>query len=160
MSDEEWPPSDAVLLALVRAMNNLEDADAEGIGVVLVVGGAIISGKLIPNWLWFSKVEEQISLGSGESIGSDGGLGEFFHFFGNEFISMRDDAAKIAELYDKLPSRAQQTLGAGERTEFIHLAEAKVFQPGQPGMPRNGMLWRGRLKEIAGWSLGLFSENA
>lgn len=159
MSEEENPRSDAVLLTLVRAMNNFNDSNAEGIGVVLVVGGVIISGKIVPNWLWFNKVEEKISQGSAGGSSSNGGLSELFHFFGDELASMRDDAAKLAELQDKLPARAQQTLMTEDRTEFIHLDDARVFQPGQLGMPGNGMLWRGRLKDVAGWSLGLFSAD-
>ena len=80
-----------------------------------------------------------------------------YFFFSNNKTGIFFFESKIAQVYEKLPERVQQTLGANDHTEYIHLADARVFHPGQPGMPGNGMLWRGRLKDISGWSLGLLA---
>jgi hypothetical protein len=157
MSDQAFT-LDAVLLALVRATNSMTEAadDVEGVGLVLFVGGCVVSGKLIPNWLWFRKVENQLREQENHENKAASGLRELFGFFGQEMISLREDTVKIFEVIDKVPEKARDALAAADRTEFIHLEEARVFQPGHPGMPGNGMLWRGRLEDIAGWSLGLF----
>jgi hypothetical protein len=160
MGDDRRSTIDDVLLTLVRSINSTKSNEtraADGIGLVLVVDGAIISGKLIPNWLWFKEVARALEAPSTAGLGSAAAIGELFGFFGDEMISHREEEDKIAEVFENLPERAQQTLLNDERTVFIHLAEARVYQPGQLGLPDNGMLWRGRLKDIAGWSLGLLS---
>jgi hypothetical protein len=150
---------DAALLSLVREMNNriAADEDFEGIGLVLFAGGCVISGKLIPNWLWFKKVEDELGAQPDQEAKVSSGLIDLFKFFEEQMISLREDTQKIYDVIDKVPESAQAALAATDRTEFIHLEAARVFQPGYPGMPGNGMLWRGRLRDISGWSLGLFS---
>ena len=153
---------DGVLLALVRAANSTTEAlkDGEqGLGLVLVVGGATISGKLVSNWAWFKKVEENIRKSAPSHAGEPNGMAEIFSWFGDEMISMREDSTKITHVFDQLPTSAQQALADSDRTEFIHLEDARVYEPGYPGMPGNGMLWRGRLKDVCGWSLGLFEAQ-
>lgn len=152
---------DAVLLELVRVTNSLpETADPiEGIGLVLLVSGSVISGKLIPNWLWFKKVAENLREQEDSEDGSPSGIRAMFEYFGQEMISLQEDSARILEVIDKVPDRAREALVAADRTELIHLEEARVFQPGHPGMPDNGMFWRGQLRDISGWSLGLFAHQ-
>jgi hypothetical protein len=158
MADGDIARRDHTLTSLVRITNSQTEEGGDGIGVVLTLGGAFISGKIIPNWLWFAEVERRLRGQENPANGGvAGGLSELFSFFRQELISMREDESKIAQVYEKLPERVQQTLGANDHTEYIHLADARVFHPGQPGMPGNGMLWRGRLKDISGWSLGLLA---
>jgi len=153
--------TDSVLLALVRSINAVPKTNdpIEGLGLVLFVGGSVVSGRLIPNWLWFRKVAD----GLREQEDSEGkppsGLREMFNYFEQEMISLQKDIVKIFEVIDKVPEHARDALAAADRTELIHLEDARVFQPGYPGMPGNGMLWRGRLAEISGWSLGLFAPQ-
>jgi hypothetical protein len=161
VSDENQAVIDAVLLTLVRSMNGKTEiaSDFDGIGVALSLGGSTISGKLIPNWLWFKKVEQNLRDQEDQYQIMTSGLREVFDFFGNEMISLRNEANEIFDVLSKVPERVRPSLAAADRTEFIHLEDARIFYPGQPGMPANGMLWRGRLRDIAGWSLGVFGPR-
>jgi len=40
--------------------------------------------------------------------------------------------------------------------EYIHLRDAKIYAPGQNPLPANGLLWRGRLSSVGGFSYGVF----
>uniref|UniRef100_A0A6M3XWM1 Uncharacterized protein n=1 Tax=viral metagenome TaxID=1070528 RepID=A0A6M3XWM1_9ZZZZ len=42
---------------------------------------------------------------------------------------------------------------------WIHLRDAQVFTPGGPPMPANGLLWRGKIHEVNGFSFGRFSQS-
>jgi len=152
---------DDILLSMVRATNSVAEFpdDEQGVGLVLTVGGVTISGILIPNWIWFKKVEEYVRKRVPVSDDGSNGLAEFFSYFSNELISLREETAKISRVIDELPEIARQAVTESDRTEFIHLDDARVYQPGHPGLPANGMLWRGRLKDISGWSLGLFEPR-
>lgn len=54
------------------------------------------------------------------------------------------------------PALSDDEVGEGKdyTPTFLHLRQARVFVPGQEGMPDNGMFWRGRLSEVTGWALG------
>jgi hypothetical protein len=158
----ELPPVDGVLLALVRATNSIKDIVSDediGLGLVLTVGGTTISGILIPNWLWFKKVEENLRKDTPPQGNKSNDLADIFDYFSSEMIAMREDSAKISSLFNELPENAKKAIAESDRTEFIHLKNARVYDPGYPGIPANGMLWRGRVREISGWSLGLFEAQ-
>jgi len=62
-------------------------------------------------------------------------------------------------LLDQMSERFQDALVHVDRTGYIHLKDARVFTPGRKGMPGVGMLWRGRLDAVSGWSLGTLGHE-
>ena len=51
------PRVDPALETVVAAINDLPEAQDDGPGVVLTLGGLVISGTVIPDWQWFDEVE-------------------------------------------------------------------------------------------------------
>jgi len=149
---------DSVLLTLVQAINFSSSDDEQGLGLVLVVDGATVAGRLIPNWLWFKKVAENIRTTARAQDDEQNVWANTFSEFGDQMVSYREDAKKIAHVLDELPEDAQRVVINNDPTAFIHLEDARVYTPGFPGIPDNGMLWRGRLHDVSGWSFGLFES--
>ena len=105
-------------------------------GVTLTVSGTLISGTLI-------------------------GGKEYFKLFGESFASgMKDEKsaenvkATYAE-YGKTYDKDSKDIPA---PSFIHLKGAKFYAVGGEPIPSDqGVLWRGRISEVSGFSLGAFS---
>jgi hypothetical protein len=51
------PQIDQALEAVVGAINALTERQDGGPGVVLTLGGLVVSGTIIPHWQWFDDVE-------------------------------------------------------------------------------------------------------
>ncbi|GLX10678.1 hypothetical protein [Microbispora sp. NBRC 16548] len=154
--------SDPALAALVDIVNSLKDPADAGPGVVLTVGGLVISGEVIPNWLWSQAVQEahrEARFKLGENVRREAqGWEILFENLRDQFVSRRDEIDATREILDNLPERYQTAILETDETTYIHLKDAKVYSPGQGPFPANGMYWRGQLSAITGWSFGLLSE--
>lgn len=132
-------PFDPELVRLVGFINILDTAE---IGLTLHVDGCIVSGLLIS-------------------------MAQFFRLLIKDFTdpnrlseqSNRDAAAGFAEFYRHPLEGAEKLLEEYRAAEkipptprHIHLRYAQTFFSGQE--PYTQPLWRGRLTEIDGWSIG------
>ena len=70
-----------------------------------------------------------------------------------------------ADLYKK---RMPDTDNEGNQSEpvqkgpspsFIHLRSAKIYAAGQRPLPTTGMLWRGKISSVDGFTIGVLSED-
>jgi hypothetical protein len=165
MSDLDYAP-DTLLEILVNASNSRTEPspDGEGIAVVLTVDGQVIAGEIIPNWQWCQEIEEQYraaTVRAGIEVDDEGyglGIGIAFKKFAEAFIEGRDQYRNAQEVTKDLPDEYQRAVLSTQETQFIHLRNARVHVPGQPGLPGNGMYWRGRLTCVSGWTVGSVSE--
>ncbi|WP_329413590.1 hypothetical protein OG802_24230 [Streptomyces sp. NBC_00704] len=139
---------DHSLVALVNVINSANE-DPGGPWLVLTTGGLVVSGQLIPNWLWFESYESEIS-----AQDEDNAWTVYFSSIKDSIKEQFEEQRKAEVAAESLGVRYQQAILDVQDTAFIHLREAKVFSPGQKPMPANGMRWRGRLVDIAGWSFG------
>jgi hypothetical protein len=87
------------------------------------------------------------------------GLGAVFRKYGEAMRTRRDEHDAMREAAEDFPQRYTDALRDADRTEFIHLREARVYGAGANPLPGNGMLWRGRLSDVAGWSFGLLGAT-
>lgn len=140
---------DYTLETLVSLVNGFQD-DSGGPWLVLTTGGLIVSGQLIPNWLWFESYEKEIS------AKEEGNAWSFFFSSYKDLLREDKESQKKADAAaESLPPLYREAISnAIPHTGFIHLREAKVFHPGQSPLPTNGMRWRGKLTDISGWSFG------
>jgi hypothetical protein len=109
-------------------------------GITLFVEGAIISGLLI-------------------------GGKKYFETFANEFAgafpgddeakeTIRQSFASYAEIYTSEESADLPP------PQFIHLLDSRCFSPGGKPLPGNrGVLWRGKINAVSGFSLGSLSAE-
>lgn len=129
LDEQTIPTEDWLLQDLVRIAN--ESGDFE-LPITLVVGGGIVTGKLIDLKQYFREFGRLWNR-SGTDEGAQ--LEEYFRKFGEDPAPRAEDAPPV--LYN-----------------FIHLKDAH-FGGGLGLMPTNmGFLWRGRLSQVSGFSLG------
>ncbi|WP_425245822.1 hypothetical protein [Streptomyces sp. NEAU-NA10] len=143
---------DHVLTSLVNIIN-ASQGDEDGPGVVLTVGGLTVSGNIIPNWLWFAGMRQQIADATGNK-GPASGMELFFKSWEDAVLEGKAEEEAALSASEGLAPRYQDAIRDRDTTVFIHLRDARVFQPGQKGLPGNGMYWRGRICEVTGWSFG------
>lgn len=114
------------------------------IGVTLAVGGSIISGILVSGKTYFAELGETLK-GASKSEG--------------DMQSVLGEAWKgYTALYEKPEGAPDDWVvpPAG----YIHLRNARYFAPGQPPVPTNqGVLWRGKLSAVDGFSIGNLSAD-
>ncbi|MFA6560536.1 MAG: hypothetical protein WCV00_01345 [Verrucomicrobiia bacterium] len=75
-----------------------------------------------------------------------------------DFLMNHPLTDQVLEVHDEL-MKAEATDSKDEDSalpEFVHLRNARFFVPGQLPIPQEGVYWRGRLSEIAGYSFGVF----
>lgn len=125
------------LRTLVGMVNGMLSGGS--IPVTLIVGGVVISGQMI-------------------------GGAEYFRLFGNDFAEgLLAGSAVDAETTEGIAatySRTGESIYADADDEFrpppsfIHLKNARIVHA-QGMIPTNrGILWRGRIEMVGGWSLG------
>jgi hypothetical protein len=153
------PRVDHALEAVVGAINALIERQDGGPGVVLTLGGLVISGTIIPDWQWFDEVEHAARAAFVVHVGGsiDDEHGGWARLFKGAAESLARDHAErraVQGATEDLPDRYQRLLAQQDRTPCIHLTEARVVAPGVSPLPPAGMHWRGRLSEISGWSFG------
>jgi hypothetical protein len=153
------PQIDQALEAVVGAINALTERQDGGPGVVLTLGGLVVSGTIIPDWQWFDDVEHAARAAFVVHVGGciDDEHGGWARLFKGAAESLANDHAErraAREVTEGLPDRYQRLVAQHDQTTYIHLTEARVVAPGANPLPPAGMHWRGRLSEIAGWSFG------
>lgn len=106
--------------------------------ITLTVGGFLVSGTLI-------------------------GGKEYFEGFGEEFsFGLKGDAAKkVKAAFAKNGEVYSSATSPSMLPSYIHLKNAHFFHTSGTPVPENrGVWWRGRVSEIAGFSLGaLIADN-
>lgn len=159
MADDEARVPDSILQALVGVTNNQTEPE-EGTAMILTLAGSSVSGRVIPNWQWAQQMGAQ--------------LVESYRRAGGDPTNEAPGWAELMQIAQRAMEKGrdrrltENDVNAGEQgkeadsepdppTPFIHLRDARIFIPGQEGMPGNGMLWRGRLSEIVGWSFGQYA---
>lgn len=158
------PQVDRALEAVVGAINALAEAQDDGPGVVLTLGGLIVSGTVIPDWQWFEEVEHAAQAAfvvhTGGSIDDEhGGWARLVKGVAESLVQDRDELRAAREVIERLPDRYQRLLAQDDRTDYIHLREASVVNGAGRSLPVAGMHWRGRLSEVSGWSFGHFGAE-
>ncbi|MFJ3581990.1 hypothetical protein ACIPPS_07110 [Streptomyces sp. NPDC090127] len=119
------PMADAHLEMMVRVVEAQSGASA---ALSLTTVGGIVSGSLVSSAVWAARWREVVQ----ESIGAE------------------DHAEQLIQLpaivQDALPEQDGPSLH-----HFVHLVDVTFLSaPGAPTTP----LWRGRISDISGWSLG------
>ena len=118
------------------------------VGITLSVGGTIITGQLVGVRDYLREYAKQWAAALPAPEGEE-------HFYAEKWT-------KAADEYERQLQERNEKIDRGEDVEplpdprFIHLADAK-YVTGETITPASGgMLWRGRLSEIDGYSMGVF----
>lgn len=104
------------------------------VGITLSVRGHLVSGLLISPQAYFALLAEQFAQPF-EDAGSS-------------------DAASIRALirgFDESPGREEDPAA-----QYLHVRDAKVYTGSEQPVSSGGMLWRGKVAAVDGFSLGHF----
>lgn len=144
---------DSLLASLVEAVNTSKE-DKERPGYTLQMGGLLVTGELIPNWVWASSLHNQAERAAGEAL-----PGSPFKIWQEQLEAGRDEDAAVGDDEWKGMTKEEQDVHALQATPaFIHLRDARLLTQGT-FIPGNGTLWRGRLSEVDAWFVGLLSTT-
>lgn len=161
MSQEltEKDPQDWFLDQLVEWANRY----GVEMGITLNAGGMLVSGQTISGRNYFIELAKEFRVGKEE--------GSLVHTLGDLIEANK----QIYEKYDLTIKNQEEGLETGHEAiadgeesddsfppppTYIHLRDARIYAPGQVPIPGNrGVLWRGRLSEINGYSLGSLSAD-
>lgn len=152
---------DTLLKLLVSITNKLTEPVENGPGVVLTLPGLVVSGQIIPHWQWHLDVQQQIK-DSATNQGQDpegNGFAYLFGEFSKSAIELRDAERAAQDAAENLTDAYAKALADVQPIGHIHLKEARVYSAHTPGLPGNGMHWRGRLDQVAGWCFGQLGDT-
>jgi len=135
------PPFDPMLEGLVSLINALDSAE---IGVTLHASGTVITGMLISARSYFNLLVEELSNPHNYPDADKAAGGEFFASFFTPILENLNEEAANYDSDGTLP----------RSPHHVHLRHAMSFVSGTE--PLAGILWRGRLTEISGWSLASY----
>jgi len=103
-------------------------------GVTLTLGGCIVSGTLISGKKYFDAMKDQILESVEDEPTRDMMLG---------FIEANSSH------YDKDPSDCEP-----KSNGYIHIKDAKLIDSSGSSVPDTGMLWRGKISQVVGITIG------
>lgn len=149
--DHEAP--DVVLVLLVDLINRIPGTEAS---VTLTVGGVLFSGLLISGRSYFEYLQEDVA-----GDGTDEWRTAFAQFFA-EFADIYPEAKPAAVGADEAEESEEADAAAGSdearSTVYVHMRAVSIHTPGSAGTLNQG-LWRGRLSQVDGWSMGSFGPK-
>lgn len=108
-------------------------AEAFGLefGITITVSGTVITGTLISGIKYFERMHEVLLRSSSKSIASS--LTQWKHVYSHP--------NENSDIYTESP-------------RFIHMDNARHFLSNGQTIPSKGVLWRGKLASVDGFSLG------
>ncbi|MEU6054251.1 hypothetical protein ABZ829_28000 [Streptomyces xanthochromogenes] len=107
-------------------------------GITLTVPGAVVRGELVGHEAWTAAWAVQMrALGRGTGV---------------------EAVAGIPDQVERLSAVIREEMGLDPAAdaghgEFLHLRNATIVT-GAPGTSISGVLWRGRVSDVSGWSMG------
>lgn len=144
------PGEDLLLAVLVQASNSSADPETS-VSITLTVGGLVVSGDLVPAWVWLREVRELLGGASGTGVD---GMAKVFGMFADDALGdvlIRDATGDLEEVAGPAPDADAD----GRLPTSIHLARARVLGA-HHSQELAGGLWRGRLSHVSGWTFGRF----
>jgi hypothetical protein len=131
---------DGFLQSLVSIVND----ESASIPITLSVGGLLVSGDLIGGKTYFNEFAHQFKDGFGD-ISSE------------TAATIEESFKRLGDVYDPIRKESQGN-AAIPKPHLIHLKDAQMYPSGaRPQASEKGVLWRGRLEAIDGFSLGRLS---
>jgi hypothetical protein len=122
----------------LQALVNIANAGDVEIGMTLLVGGFLVSGKMI-------------------------GGARYFEGFANDFAGGFPDhavAEDIRKSFSEYGEIYKTDAGNPPVPAYVHLMEARFFNTAGNPIPGNrGVWWRGRLSEVSGFMLGTLTSG-
>ncbi|MEU9207824.1 hypothetical protein AB0D27_07680 [Streptomyces sp. NPDC048415] len=115
---------------LVDISAKVESGQSNQMSLTVVVGGAVITGRLAPESVWRERVSEVLK--------DSDRLGPFADVFA--------------------PDRTERRPGRAEPPTYLHFHLARILQ-GSVGIPETGGMYRVAIRDVSAWTVGDFSYS-
>ncbi|MDJ1133034.1 hypothetical protein [Streptomyces iconiensis] len=115
---------------LVDIATMVESEQSNQMSLTVVVGGAVVTGRLAPEAVWRQRVSEVLT--------DSDHLGPFSRIFA--------------------PDPAQTRPGPGRTPTHLHFHIARILQ-GSIGIPETGGMYRVAIHDVTAWTVGDFSYS-
>jgi len=136
--DRDWKEPDWFLQILVN-MTNAGDGSVE-LGMTLLVGGFLISGKMVGGAKYFDGFAEDFASGFADQAVAE---------------NIRRSFSQYGEIYRSEEAQQDDADQPVQSPTYVHLKEARFFNTAGNPIPANrGVWWRGRLSEVSGFMIG------
>jgi hypothetical protein len=135
---------DWFLQSLVSIVN--DEYESAGIPITLSVGGLLISGEMIGGKTYFNEFACQFKDG--------------FKGISSETAATIEVAFKrLGDVYDPVQKESRGNAYI-PKPHLVHLRNVQMYHAGGPALlSEKGVLWRGRLEAVDGFSLGKLSPD-
>ncbi|GAA2490169.1 hypothetical protein GCM10010435_88540 [Winogradskya consettensis] len=144
----DWGEPDSVLATYVTLMDHLIEPVDPGPILSLTVDGLLVSGELIPQWQWFAELSELNDHADAFYVGVAENV--------KEQSDLAHEATKVRDIGGEMTQRQYVALTAP--TRYIHLRNTLIYHPNQDASG-DGVLWRGRLSDVSGWTPGTTNKR-
>jgi hypothetical protein len=133
---------DWFLQALVSIVND----ESASIPITLSVGGLLISGEMVGGKTYFDEFARQFKEG--------------FKGISRETSATIEEAFKrLGDVYDPTQQESRGNTYI-PKPHLVHLRNVQIYHAGGPPLlSEKGVLWRGRLEAVDGFSLGKLSPD-
>lgn len=122
----------------LQTLVNIANKSDLSIGLTIITHGFLVSGEVIGGKTYFEKF--------GEEMGT--------------LVSETTEGISVSEHFKKMGDDVYSEEKIDDNPSFIHFKNAKFFQTSGEPIPNNrGVLWRGKISEVSGYSLGKLSKN-
>lgn len=108
------------------------------IGMTLTVGGNIVSGLLVSGEVYFELVAQTMS----DNFSEENGRGSIYEAFAAHGHLYREKEMEIAKNTE------------GYSPTYFHLIDAHHIFPGAQIPTEEGVVWRGKISDVSGFSIG------
>lgn len=150
----ESADEDLLLAVLVQAFNSSTDPESAA-SITLTVGGLVVSGELVPAWVWLRELRGLLSDGNGSAAG---GLADVFAMFADDALGdvlIQDATSGLEGALVDVDDDGDGLPPTPSLPTTLHLARAQILGA-HHHQELPGGLWRGRLSQVSGWTLGRF----
>lgn len=132
MGEAQFVEEDGADFLLRLFVQVAQESAGYEIGITLTVRGVVMTGVLVGRDVWAEELA--VLTGAGSVPQTTGSV-----------------VGEIVQRAVQVPKQASDGEG---RYGYIHLRDARIMA-GPASLPTTGgMLWRGRLSEVSGWSIG------
>ncbi|MGW3424702.1 hypothetical protein [Streptomyces phaeochromogenes] len=121
----------------------VESGQSNQMSLTVVVGGAVITGRLAPEAVWRERVSEVLN--------DSDRLGPFSAVFGAEPAAGGPE--KDTENGPESGPEGGDRGGRGEPPAYLHFHLARILQ-GNIGIPETGGMYRVAIEDVSAWTVG------
>jgi hypothetical protein len=131
----------------LQALVSIVNGESASIPITLSVGGLLISGEMIGGKTYFDEFARQFKDGFGDISSKTS-------------ATIEEAFKRLGDVYDPTQKESRENAYT-PKPYLVHLRNVQMYHAGGlPLLSEKGVLWRGRLEAVYGFSLGRLSLDS